>query len=264
MSPVREKQRTAAQWRALRLQPSAQRNASRRRTIFLDAITFDLLLRHAAERGRERGLDLHGRRVSRRPRAAGAIAARACAALVAACSALRASSRALKLASFFSRFSSCLLFNSSSPARRQRNCTRQRMRKRRRLHRQRQSKYESHAPLHVVWPAGRRARSGCSGMRLLAGQACRAGTHACGQTRAGSSAGTGCFCATWRQQPRKERGAVLTPTPVRYVRTGHTVSRHAVVGRSVDTRHRRKATTLRAPDFVRASYSCGCFAGASL
>ena len=264
MSPVREKQRTAAQWRALRLQPAAQRNASRRRTIFLDAIPFDLLFRHAAERGRERGLDLRERRVSRRPWAAGAIAGRACAALVAACSALRASSRALKLASFFSRFSSCLLFNSSSPARRRRDCTHQRMRKRLRLHRQQESKYESQAPLHVVWHAGRRARSGYSGMRLLAGQACQAGTHACGQTRAGSSAGTGCFCATWRQQPRKERGRRAGLNAAGTVQYAYiSVSRRAVVGRSVDTRHRRKATTLRAPDDVRASYSL-CFAGASL
>ena len=58
----------------LRVRPAAQRAARRGRTIFLDAVPLGLLLRHAAERGRERGLDLRGRRrVSRRPWAARAL-----------------------------------------------------------------------------------------------------------------------------------------------------------------------------------------------
>ena len=94
------------------------------RTVLLDAEALGLLLGDAAQRGRQRRLDLRRRRrVSRRRGMAWsrACTARACAALVAACVALRASSRAFRLASLRSRFSSCFAFRSTSPATAQHN-----------------------------------------------------------------------------------------------------------------------------------------------
>ena len=79
---------------------------------------------------------------------------------------------------------------------------------------------EAAAPLQT---AADEAREPCASTRGLARWAARAqrlrwrvsphvarGTHACGRTRAGSSAATGCSCATWRRrQPRKGRGLRL-------------------------------------------------------
>ena len=73
MSSVREKQRSECSGCVPAVRRTAQRRR-RKRTVLLDAVALGLLLRHAAERGRERGLDLRGwRRVSRRPRTARAL-----------------------------------------------------------------------------------------------------------------------------------------------------------------------------------------------